>query len=205
MEDTYVLNPLDLIIIGVILFGMVRGSQKGLFGISTTVISVVVAVIFGFRFRFWIESIYLGMNIKLSAEGLAFLSFVTAFVVGYILVSSILRMLTDTLSKINIGIDKALGAIFGGTMAAIALSLVLFALSFVGFPSQENAKGSVTYGYVQSFARYSLGLIPKALKAANEQIQKYGKEYIPPAEDEEQADSEETSTPAESDKPRAIR
>ena len=105
MEDTYVLNPLDLIIIGVILFGMVRGSQKGLFGISTTVISVVVAVIFGFRFRCWIESIYLGMNVKLSAEGLAFLSFVTAFVVGYILVSTILRMLTDTLSKINIGID----------------------------------------------------------------------------------------------------
>lgn len=198
-------NPLDLIIIGVILFGMIRGSSKGLFGISTTVISVVVAVIFGFRFRFWVESIYLGMDIKLSPEGLAFLSFVTAFVVGYILVSSILRLLTDTLSKINIGIDKALGAIFGGTMATIALSLVLFALSFVGFPSQENAKGSITYGYVQNFARYTLGLIPKALKAANEQIQKYGKEFVPPPEEDQQGDTQEAPAPTDSEKPRAIR
>ncbi|MEM6767116.1 MAG: CvpA family protein [Bacteroidota bacterium] len=205
MEDTYVVNPLDLIIIGVILFGMIRGSSKGLFGISTTVISVVVAVIFGFRFRFWVESIYLGMDIKLSPEGLAFLSFVTAFVVGYILVSSILRLLTDTLSKINIGIDKALGAIFGGTMATIALSLVLFALSFVGFPSQENAKGSITYGYVQNFARYTLGLIPKALKAANEQIQKYGKEFVPPPEEDQQGDTQEAPAPTDSEKPRAIR
>ncbi len=209
MEQPYVLNPLDILIIAVIIFGMYVGSKNGLFKVSTRIVSILVSIIVGMRFRLIFENVLLDyFSLNLSNEGLIFWSFAIGFVLTFIIVSTFLRSLTSTLKRINIGIDSALGAIFGGSLATLSLSVILYALSFAGFPSEANARGSLTYPFVKSFARYTLGLIPKALRAANRTVQKYGGEVLPPDQETlpiSPQDEEDGQMDNNVQKPRAIR
>lgn len=210
MEENLVINPLDILIIAVIVIGMFIGSKNGFLRVSTRIVSILVSFIIGVRLRIVIENVLIDyFNLNLSNEGLVFWSFIIGFVITYIIVSTFLRYLTEALRRINIAIDSALGAIFGGSLATLALSICLYALSFVGFPSEANARGSVTYPFVKSFARYTLGLIPKALRAANRTVQEYGGEVLPPEEGEESEGGLEDRQPEPQNpttqKPRAIR
>lgn len=182
MEESFVLNPLDIIIISVIGIGMYYGSTRGIFQISTRVIGIFLGIILAFRFRKLAESIYLDhLNLNINGQMAALLGFCTAFVIVFILVNAIFSTVKNGLQKVNLGLDKALGALFGGAAATFIMSLVFFALNFVNFPSAENAKGSVAYVPVRSFAYYTLRLVPKVLNEANKQIQRYNPApYTPP-------------------------
>jgi len=175
VEEAYVLNPLDIIIFALIGFGMYQGSKKGIINGATRIIAIVFGLFCGFRFRGAVENFLLNnLDLNLANQTASILGFVIAFVIGYMLVNTLLSYFESGLKRMNIGIDKALGAIFGGALATFILSMLLFALSFLNFPSPENAKGSVAYPYVRYFAQYTLGLIPKALEEANKQVRKYG-------------------------------
>jgi len=182
VEEAYVLNPLDLIIFAAIGFGMYTGSKRGIISGATRMIAIVAGLVVGFRFRSAAESFLLDyMNLNLAGQTASFLGFCIAFVVGYIVVSSLLGYFELGLKKMNIGIDKALGALFGGALTTFLLSMLFFVSSFANFPSPENAKGSIAYPYVRYFAQYSLGLVPKALEEANKQVRKYGPQAFPNA------------------------
>ena len=182
MEERFVMNPLDIIIILGIVVGMYYGSTKGIFQISTRVIGIVLGIVLGFRFRKLTEAIYLDyLNLNISGEMAAFLGFCTAFVVVYILVNALFSFTKTGLQKVNLGLDKALGALFGGATAAFVLSIAFIALSYVNFPTPENAKGSMAYAPVRSFAYHTLRLLPKVLNEANKHIQRYNPApYTPP-------------------------
>lgn len=185
MEESYVVNPLDIIIIAVIIFGMVRGSKKGLFGMTKSILAVVSSVVLGLTFRAVAEDFYLNYTtVRLSEGGLALLSFSTAFVVCYIIIYAVLNLLQGVLGEDKkLNFSSAFGALFGGALATIGLSLVLYFLSFAGFPSEANKQESITYPFVKYVGRGVLGLVPKALREANRTIKKYGGDVLPP-EDE---------------------
>lgn len=200
MEETFILNPLDIIIAGIIGFGMWKGAKNGFIKGASRFLAIALGLIFGFRLRGMAETLYLDyLNLNLAPEMVAFLSFVTAFLVVFILAYTIMAQLSDVLSKMKIGMDNALGAAFGGVVATLMLSVAFILLSYVNFPSVENAKGSVLYPGVRNFSRYALGVGVDVLREANEQVNKYGITRKP-AEDNPPPASQQ---PAE--KPKAIR
>ncbi|MEL6673767.1 MAG: CvpA family protein [Bacteroidota bacterium] len=173
--EQFVLNPLDLIIAGVIVFGMVRGAKKGVVTRANSLLTIGLSILLGFRLRRIAESLFLDyLNLQLSGEMAAILGFCTAFVIVYLVISTLLGYLTTGLKRINIKIDNALGALFGGLVATMVLSVGLIILSYVNFPSNSNAQGSILYPHVRDFSKYAVGMGAEALKEANRQINKYG-------------------------------
>ena len=198
MEQAYVLNPLDIIIFAAIGFGMYTGSKRGIISGATRLIAIVAGIICGFRFGNAAEGLlqdYLNLNI--SEQTASFLGFCIAFIIGFMVLGSLLSYFEQGLDKMNIGIDKALGALFGGALTTFLLSMLFFVSSFANFPSPQNAQGSIAYPYVRYFAQYSLGLVPKALEEANKQVRKYGPQAFPNAPN--------TPPPGTDSKPKPIR
>ena len=177
MEQGFVLNPLDIIIGVIIGIGAYQGARKGIFKRAATILAIGTAVVLGFRFRHIAESLYLDyLRLHVSPEILALLSFGTAFVVVYIVVSASLGYLASGMGKLklNLNLDNALGALFGGVIATFVLSILLVLLSYVNFPSPTHAQGSILYPKVRNFARYSLGIGVGVLREANQQMNRLG-------------------------------
>ncbi len=188
MEGDWVLNPLDIIIVGIIGFGMYRGANKGVIKQAALILSIGIATILGFRLRYLGDILYRDyLNLQASDQVIAFLAFATGFVVIYILMSAFLKIFTQGLEKIKLDLNKALGALFGGTIATLVLSLAFILGSYVNFPSANNAQGSLLYPYVKNFSRSVLGVSLDALKEASRQVNQIQlneeplDEEIPPA------------------------
>ncbi len=168
-------TPLDLIIIAIVVVGMYIGSKRGIVKGMARFISIGAAIIGGFRLRWIAERFYLdSLNLQLSGEMITFLSFATAFVAVFILANAAFSYLTTGLQKLNIGIDKALGALLGGTVSALVMSLAFILLGYVNFPSTADTDRSLLYPYVKSFSRYSLGVAINTLREGTNQLNKIG-------------------------------
>ena len=203
METSFVLNPLDIIIAAIIIFGMMRGAKQGIITKSSRLVTIGIAVILGFRLRGIAESLYQDyLNLNISGEMIAVLGFCTAFVVSYMVISTVLGYVAVGLEKVKLPFDSALGALLGGLIATLVLSIGLIMLSYVNFPSAENAKGSILYPHVRNFAKYSVGMGAQALREANRQINKYGFGAPPPSTGNQPAAGQPADSPA---KPKAIR
>lgn len=199
MESTFVLNPLDLILAGAIIFGMYRGATKGFLPMSNRVMTIVLSILAALNLRYLAESLYLDyLNVQLDAQVLALLSFATAFLIVYMVISTILSTLTSTLSKMNIKIDNALGALFGGVVSTTILSVALILLANFSFPTNEHKSGSVLYTPVKNFSGYALGVGQDVLKKANQQINRVGI-------GQPQATPEPTTTMPATTRPGAVR
>ncbi len=174
-SSTLILNPLDLILGGVIIYGMYRGATKGFLPMSNRVMTIAISLLAALNLRILAQSLYLDfLNVRLEPQVLALLSFATAFVVVYVVVSAALGVVTNGLSKLKIKLDNALGAIFGGLVATLLLSVALVLLANFNFPTNEHKSGSVLYPSVRNFSGYALGMGQDALQKANQQINRIG-------------------------------
>lgn len=171
------LTPLDLIILAVIGLGMYQGARKGIFKRATTIFSIILGVMLGFRTRHIAETLYLDyFRMNVDPQLMVLLSFGTAFIVIYILSSTVFGYLTSLFGKVNLKLDNALGALFGGFLSVLALSVAFTVLAYGGFPSGASRNESVLYPYVREFARQTLGVGATVLKDASKEINKYGLE-----------------------------
>jgi membrane protein required for colicin V production len=170
METGFVLNPLDIMIAVVIGIGMYRGAMKGVVKRATMLISIAAGVLVGMRLRPVFQSLFIDyLHLTLAPEITAVLSFAAGFIVTFIVSNAILDQLAKGLGKVNVKIDNAMGALFGGIVATLTLSVALILLSYINFPTAENARGSLLYPHVKNFARYTLGMGMEALKEVNRQ------------------------------------
>ena len=67
--------------------------------------------------------------------------------------SAFLKVFTQGLEKVKLDLNRALGALFGGTIATLVLSVGFILGSYVNFPSAHNAEGSLLYPHVKNFSR----------------------------------------------------
>ena len=184
MEDQTVLNPLDIIIVGVIIFGMYVGAKRGIFKITTRLASIIFGLLAALRFWWVAERIYIdSLHLQMSTSSAMLLSFVTMFIVAYIVISRLLGGLDDFMGKYDMKVDNALGAVLGGSVATLILSFAFILLSYVSFPSEANARGSVLYPHVRNFSRLAIGVGVNALREANKQVNKYGFQNPAPAQE----------------------
>lgn len=171
MEGGFMLTPLDLIILAVIGLGMYRGATKNMLKKASAVFSIIGGVIFGARLAPLAESLYLDyLRLNIDPAMLSLLSLVTAFVIVYVVISTIFNQVSPLFKRDNFKLDNALGAVFGGFIAALALSIAFKVTTPFGFPSQRNQQESVLYPYVEGFSFITLGYGADALSKANQRF-----------------------------------
>lgn len=169
------LSPLDLIIIAAIGFGMYKGAMTDFRKRVGAIAAIVGGVIFGFRLQPMAESLYTDyLHLPMSPGLLVIASFITSFTVVYVIISTTLNYLTSFMKHPKFQADNALGALFGGFLSTLALSVAFILMSYFGFPSNSSRNESVLYPYVREFSRLTLGYGADVLKQANEQINRYG-------------------------------
>lgn len=177
------LNLLDIIVTGVVGFGMYKGYKKGVLKEGIGVVAIFLAITFGYRYTSMFEP-WLQANIDLPDKFIPILSFAGVFVVFLIIASFVLKFVDELLTKVFLGgINHALGALFGGFKYAFITSLVLLVLGLANIPSPNSVRDSLTYPYIKNFsletARYALRLLPVARDKAKdlEQLLKDDPQY----------------------------
>jgi len=195
------LNPLDIIIGGIIAYGLYLGANKGIMKGLSNIVTIGASILCAWRFRPAVEAFmteYESLRFGLQGQSLVFASFIATFVLAFLVVSSIMgyaRKVFDAL-PMGLNLDKALGAVVGGFVATFALSIFLLITSSVGFPSAGNASGSLLYPPVRDFGRAVIGYVPSAMSAAGNEMKKYA-----PV----QGTDNNGGTPSQNSRPKAIR
>jgi membrane protein required for colicin V production len=162
------LNFLDIIVVILIGVGMYRGFKKGMVSRVAAIIGIVLSIVAGLNFS-TVTQEWLSQRLVLDPTILTILSFVLIAVVVMVVVTFIFKFLEDLFAKMNLGINNALGAVAGGYLTALGISIVLSILRPLNIPSQTSISDSMTYDPLRTFAienlRLGLGIMPLAKDA----------------------------------------
>ena len=128
--------------------GLIRGFFKDLFSILSWVLSLLVSWYFSPQLL-----IYLSDFIS-NAQALKIISFVSVFLLSFVLIRAIGNLLSSFVSAIGLGIfDRLLGIIFGTLKSIAIMTLIIFLVE--PFIFQEiwwvESYTAEYYSYVKSF------------------------------------------------------
>ena len=162
------LNFFDIIVVILIGVGMYRGFKKGMVSRVAAIIGIVLSIIAGLNFSAATQE-WLSERLVLDPTIITILSFLLIAVVVMVVVTFIFKFLEDLFGKMNLGINNALGAVAGGYLTALGVSIVINILRPLNIPSETSISDSMTYEPMRSFAvenlRLALGVMPLAKEA----------------------------------------
>lgn len=162
------LNFLDIIVVILIGVGMYRGFRKGMVSRVAAIIGIILSIIAGLNFS-TVTQEWLSQRLVLDPTILTILSFILIAIVVMVVVTFVFKFLEDLFAKMNLGINNALGAVAGGYLTALGISIVLSILRPLNIPSQTSISDSMTYEPMRTFAvenlRLALGIMPLAKDA----------------------------------------
>ena len=128
--------------------GLIRGFFKDLFSILSWVLSLLVSWYFSPQLL-----IYLSDFIS-NAQALKIISFVSVFLLSFVLIRAIGNLLSSLVSAIGLGIfDRLLGIIFGTLKSIAIMTLIIFLVEPFIFQEIWWAESYTAeyYSYVKSF------------------------------------------------------
>ncbi len=145
------MNYLDIIILVPVLWGIIKGFKNGLIVEVARLIALAIGIwcaahFSGFTARILVAD--LGLNI--SQKYLSPISFAVTFVVVAIAIVLVSRMIDKFLSAIALGgINKLLGAVFGGAKFILIVAIVLFFINGldrkINFIDDKKEQESIFY------------------------------------------------------------
>ena len=171
MEPTQAvsLNVFDIIVLGIVGYGMFRGYKKGMLTSVVGIIGIVAGIVLGVNFSYVFKGFFAGI-FDIAPQYITLLSFALVFVIVLIIITFIFRFLEDLLARLNLGINNALGALTGGYFAAIVLSVIIMILRPINVPSQTSVSDSLTYNYLRTFAVDNAKVAVKILPLAKDAL-----------------------------------
>lgn len=155
----------DIVVLAVIGFGMMRGYKKGMITTVVGIFGVLLAMILGAQFSYVFKSFF-ERTFDLPPKYHTLLGFAAVFLLVMIVLSFSFKFLENLLSQLKLGINQALGALLGGYIAAIGLSIILLLLKPINVPSERSLSDSMTYPFMVTFAVDNLKLMGKLLPIA---------------------------------------
>jgi uncharacterized membrane protein required for colicin V production len=140
------MHLVDVLIALVVILGMVRGYQTGMF----RQVGSIVGFLLGFYFAAGLMTgagARLAELLNVSAEIGPVIGFIAVFVVVYALTLLVVHFAEAALSHLELTtLNQVTGSLFGGLFAALMASAVLVLLSYVDVPSQRTRNDSHLYG-----------------------------------------------------------
>ena len=148
------MGVLDIILGGLILFGVVRGFMKGLFVEIASIVALIAGVYGAIHFSNFAAE-FLMEKVDWNEKTINISAFAITFVVIVLAIAFAGKALTKLADFAALGIlNKFLGALFGGLKIALILSVLLIifdkANKNISFMSEEAVKASTLYQPVKS-------------------------------------------------------
>lgn len=162
------MNYLDLILGGLLLFGLVKGIMKGLFVELASLIAIIAAIYGATHFSDYAAN-FLSKTVNWEPNYIRIAAFGITFVIILIVVSLLGKILTKIANFAALGIlNKLLGGAFGFLKMAFIASAVIM---FIGplndkleIVKKETISNSILYNRVAAFAPL---ILPKIMKEFN--------------------------------------
>ena len=149
-------NYLDIIIGGILIYGLIRGLMKGLIVEIASLLAIVIGIWGAIHFS-GVVGDFLGHKFDWDEKYLSLIAFSLTFVALVIAVSMIGKALTSIASVIALGwLNRLLGGIFGFAKSILILSIILTIViqinSKVEFIKESTIKDSILYEDVSKIA-----------------------------------------------------
>jgi membrane protein required for colicin V production len=151
------MNYFDIILAGLLLFGLVRGFMRGFFVEAAALVGLILGLYGAVHFSYIIHDFLIG-----SVGWKGHYSYIVAFAITFIIIGIAVmllgRFLTTMAAIAALGlVNKVFGAVFGVLKMALILGVILFlferarTFEFVGKKTLET---SLLYRPLKSFGRF---------------------------------------------------
>ena len=159
---------LDIITCLLVAFGFYQGFSRGLIKTVFATLSLVIGIVAALK----LSPIVIGL-LQNSLNISPAITFVLGFVLTFIVVMALIRVIGNSLQKavksIHIGgIDKLLGGIILGLFYALLVSFGVYFVDKVELISDENKQASFTYPLLEPMPRAAQGIGEKVRPIFNE-------------------------------------
>lgn len=156
------MGVLDLVLGGLILFGLIRGFMKGLFVEIASIVALIAGVYGAIHFSNFAAE-FLMEKVDWNEKTINITAFAITFVIIVLAIAIAGKALTKLADFAALGIlNRILGAVFGGLKIALILSVLLIIVEKanrnISFMSEEDIEASALYKPVKS-------LVPMILPA----------------------------------------
>lgn len=190
------MNYLDIVIGGLLLFGLVRGIIKGLFVELAALVAIIAGIYGAIRFSHYVGD-YLHDKVNFSPQNMKLIAFAITFVAIIFGVSLLGKILTKLASFAALGfLNRILGGAFGGLKFAMIISAVMMFLGplndSLGIIDKETISSSLLYKPVQSIAPV---LYPKIKQKYEEQKE----DLTPGIQQQEQEQEQDRMLPSDTE------
>jgi len=150
------MNYIDFIIIGLLVFALVRGFIKGLIIEVASILALILGIWGAIRFSGFVGQ-RLTDYFDLSTQYLGVIAFAITFIIIVLLVHLIANILDKLLEAVALGLPiKILGAVFGVLKTTLILSVIFVILNTVNerknFLPAEQLEKSVLYYPISDIA-----------------------------------------------------
>ena len=156
---------IDIIYVIIIIIASVTGYRKGLIIAVFALIALLIGLAAAMKLSA-ITASYIGKSVKISDEWLPVISFFVVFIVVYLLVRWIARLIEKTVQFAMLGWLNRLGGIvfFIGLYTTIYSVLVFYA-GQTGIIDQETKNKSITYSFIKPWGPGAINGLGTAIPA----------------------------------------
>lgn len=148
------MSVLDIVLIVLILFGLVRGLMNGLFVEIASVVALIAGVYGAIHFSHYAAT-FIGENSEWTENTIQIVAFASTFLIIVLAITLAGKALTKLASFAALGIvNKLLGALFGALKITLILSVVLNIFdgmnSKIPMTDEKRIEDSVLYSPVKA-------------------------------------------------------
>jgi|TARA_R110002012_G_scaffold64210_2_gene168788 membrane protein required for colicin V production len=166
------MSVLDIILVALIGFGLVRGFFKGFFVEVASVVALVAGVYGAIHFSFYVAE-FLETRTEWNEKTINVTAFAITFLIIILVVSLAGKALTKLASFAMLGIvNKLLGGVFGGLKMALIASILLIVFSkmnsAIPLLSEEELEESVLYEPIKNLTPL---IFPNIIKSEDKETE----------------------------------
>jgi len=145
MRQNPLMATLDIVILTVLGFGLLRGMRSGFLKQATALFGTILALVLAASFMDSAGQLALSLG-RLSKEQAVLIGFMGVFILVKMAVNMLSAVLASALEKIKLsGLDRLAGGVTGVLKAAIAMSLIFIVIGYAQLPGEVSREQSKLY------------------------------------------------------------